>query len=140
MVDEFLYRNGLDIAATTVDLVELVLEMEADRWRWTKSSRGCANTSDHGQYDPSCNASLSLIPLGPMWSPPRSDVALESLLRYEERMFERTNRQATPERLGAFSDGVIAIIITIMVLDLKAPSRVGLPAVFTLGRPFLVTL
>jgi Endosomal/lysosomal potassium channel TMEM175 len=29
-------------------------------------------------------------------------------------------RRATPERLGAFSDGVFAVIITIMVLDLKA--------------------
>ncbi len=28
---------------------------------------------------------------------------------------------ATPERLGAFSDGVIAVIITIMVLELKPP-------------------
>jgi uncharacterized membrane protein len=27
----------------------------------------------------------------------------------------------TPERLGAFSDGVFAVIITIMVLDLKPP-------------------
>ncbi len=30
-------------------------------------------------------------------------------------------RKATPERLGAFSDGVIAVIITIMVLELKPP-------------------
>jgi uncharacterized membrane protein len=28
-------------------------------------------------------------------------------------------RKASPERLGAFSDGVIAVIITIMVLELK---------------------
>jgi len=28
-------------------------------------------------------------------------------------------RKPTPERLGAFSDGVLAIIITIMVLELK---------------------
>ena len=31
-----------------------------------------------------------------------------------------------PERLNAFSDGVIAIIITIMVLELKIPHGAGL--------------
>src|SRR5215468_6405302 len=31
------------------------------------------------------------------------------------------DRKPTPERLGAFSDGVFAVIITIMVLDLKPP-------------------
>lgn len=46
-------------------------------------------------------------------------------------------RKASPERLGAFSDGVIAVIITIMVLDLKAPHD-GSPAAllcFGLGLP-----
>ena len=33
---------------------------------------------------------------------------------------------ATPARLEAFSDGVIAVIITIMVLDLKVPAANGL--------------
>ena len=31
--------------------------------------------------------------------------------------------QLTPGRMAAFSDGVIAVIITIMVLDLKVPAR-----------------
>lgn len=32
-------------------------------------------------------------------------------------------RRRNPERLGAFSDAVIAVIITIMVLELKAPEQ-----------------
>jgi len=34
-------------------------------------------------------------------------------------------REISPERLRAFSDGVIAIIVTIMVLELKSPEHVG---------------
>ena len=33
--------------------------------------------------------------------------------------------EVSPERLRAFSDGVIAIIVTIMVLELKIPEHVG---------------
>lgn len=36
--------------------------------------------------------------------------------------------EATPERLNAFSDGVFAIIITIMILELKRPSMPTLKA------------
>jgi uncharacterized membrane protein len=41
-----------------------------------------------------------------------------------------------PERLGAFSDGVIAVIITIMVLDLKAPHDTSPAALFALWPAF----
>ncbi len=41
------------------------------------------------------------------------------------------------ERLAAFSDGVIAIIITIMVLELKVPHEAGLEAVAALTPAFL---
>ncbi len=40
-------------------------------------------------------------------------------------------------RLEAFSDGVIAIIITIMVLELKAPAGSDLPALLSLTPIFL---
>ena len=40
-------------------------------------------------------------------------------------------------RLEAFSDGVIAIIITIMVLDLKAPHKADLDALVPLIAPLL---
>jgi uncharacterized membrane protein len=39
-------------------------------------------------------------------------------------------------RLEAFSDGVIAVIITIMVLDLKAPETAEPGALFGLWRSF----
>ena len=38
----------------------------------------------------------------------------------------------TSERLRAFSDGVLAIIITIMVLELKAPHGVSFAALWPL--------
>ena len=40
-------------------------------------------------------------------------------------------------RIEAFSDGVLAIIITIMVLELKAPEEDGLPALWRLWPMFL---
>src|SRR4029079_4569807 len=40
-------------------------------------------------------------------------------------------------RLEAFSDGVIAVIITIMVLELKAPHGDGVPALTPLVPVFL---
>ena len=41
----------------------------------------------------------------------------------DESNGSETVRRRTPERLGAFSDAVIAVIITIMVLELKAPEQ-----------------
>jgi uncharacterized membrane protein len=40
--------------------------------------------------------------------------------------------KATPERLGAFSDGVFAVIITIMVLELKPPTQPTFAALLSL--------
>ena len=40
-------------------------------------------------------------------------------------------------RLEAFSDGVIAVIITIMVLELRAPHGISLAALASLGPSFL---
>jgi uncharacterized membrane protein len=46
-------------------------------------------------------------------------------------------RHPTPERLGAFSDGVLAVIITIMVLELRAPHEVSIQALGHLWPTFL---
>ena len=43
-----------------------------------------------------------------------------------------TLRRPTPERLGAFSDGVFAAIITIMVLELKPPPQPSFAALLPL--------
>ncbi|AQT79658.1 DUF1211 domain-containing membrane protein [Mycolicibacterium litorale] len=39
-----------------------------------------------------------------------------------------TTRQTTPERVSLFSDGVFAVLITVLVLELKAPESVTLAA------------
>jgi uncharacterized membrane protein len=41
-------------------------------------------------------------------------------------------RRRNPERLGAFSDAVVAVIITIMVLELKAPEQASFAALASL--------
>ena len=41
-------------------------------------------------------------------------------------------RKTTPERLGAFSDAVIAVLITIMVLELEAPEEATFQALLPL--------
>ena len=46
-------------------------------------------------------------------------------------------KDPTPERLAAFSDGVIAVIITIMVLELKPPHDASFAALRELWPTFL---
>ena len=43
----------------------------------------------------------------------------------------------TTSRMEAFSDGVIAIIVTIMVLELRAPAQPTLPALWKVAPIFL---
>jgi len=43
-------------------------------------------------------------------------------------------------RLEAFSDGVLAVIITIMVLELRPPEVASVPALIGLWPPFAIYL
>src|SRR5579864_7031445 len=47
------------------------------------------------------------------------------------------NREMTTGRLEAFSDGVIAIIVTIMVLELRAPSQPTIAALLKVAPVFI---
>src|ERR1700758_1920179 len=47
------------------------------------------------------------------------------------------SKKTTSERLATFSDGVFAVIITIMVLDLKPPAEARLSALLPLWPPGL---
>jgi uncharacterized membrane protein len=46
-------------------------------------------------------------------------------------------RRATPERLSMFSDGVFAVLITVLVLDLKPPERPTFEALLALWPMWL---
>ncbi|HMK41847.1 MAG TPA: TMEM175 family protein [Methyloceanibacter sp.] len=45
--------------------------------------------------------------------------------------------KATPERLSAFSDGVFAVLITVLVLDLRPPKQATLEALLSLWPTWL---
>jgi uncharacterized membrane protein len=49
------------------------------------------------------------------------------------------HREMTTGRLEAFSDGVIAIIVTIMVLELRAPAQPTLAALGKVAPVFSAT-
>src|SRR5947208_7036652 len=51
-----------------------------------------------------------------------------------------TERNVSPARLESISDGVIAVIITIMVLELHAPEVATVPALLGLWPPFAIYL
>ena len=46
-------------------------------------------------------------------------------------------RRATPERLNAFSDGVFAVLITVLVLELRPPARPSFDALLALWPTWL---
>ena len=48
-------------------------------------------------------------------------------------------RRATPERLSAFSDGVFAVLITVLVLDLRPPEQPTFKALLSLWPTWLAT-
>jgi uncharacterized membrane protein len=48
-----------------------------------------------------------------------------------------SQREMTTSRLEAFSDGVIAVVVTIMVLEMHAPAQPTLPALLKVAPVFL---
>src|SRR5207248_5718017 len=67
----------------------------------------------------------------------RDDILKASALSFEFALTLVQGEQMTKGRLEAFSDGVIAIIITIMVLEMKVPHGDGLGALRPLLPVFL---
>jgi uncharacterized membrane protein len=56
-----------------------------------------------------------------MYAAPNAKISLSQTMKHQ---------LATPARLEAFSDGVIAVIITIMVLELKVPHQDGIAGLY----------
>jgi uncharacterized membrane protein len=60
------------------------------------------------------------------------------MIKKNEKMkMEMMSEESTPERIYAFSDGVFAIIITIMILELKKPEEATFEALFQLWPTWL---
>ncbi|MCY7375378.1 MAG: type II toxin-antitoxin system death-on-curing family toxin [Pyrinomonadaceae bacterium] len=46
LMDEFLFRNGFELKATSKDLYEMSLSVESDKWKVDEIKTGCARVSE----------------------------------------------------------------------------------------------
>src|SRR5262249_20282971 len=100
----------------------------ADSMRWTVSRPPGSLVSDTTTAQPSCARRLAIARPQPV--PPAPVTMAVMAANYTDRA------AMTKTRMEAFSDGVIAILITIMVLDLKVPDGSSLAALRDVAPTF----
>src|SRR4051812_875221 len=93
--------------------------------------------SSRGRYTPSKPVTGALHRASSLLGNRRRFILLPLSARAAKRLSATTGTGMTKSRLEAFSDGVIAVIITIMVLEMKVPHGAELSAVTPLVPVFL---